>query len=266
MWEAGTPMSDSGCLEPLPWETRNLSRESFAVSGSFFAQPDEQCLKTSLAAVREAHGRFFVQARFTPDTRTSRMLEANGFYFVESTLRPSAALGEYATLDRFVADSSGVLPRRYERTELDVRTVDRSDHGMITAVRMIANESFVYDRFHVDHNCPAEAASRRYSLWVGDLFADGTVRFHVLLLRTQPVAFMASRKGDLLLAGFARRYASAGLGEFFWLSVLEHLRADGVRRVSTLISVNNVAALNLYTRLTFKFCDPESTFHLWAFG
>jgi ribosomal protein S18 acetylase RimI-like enzyme len=77
---------------------------------------------------------------------------------------------------------------------------------------------------------------------------------------------MASRGGNLLLAGFDRRHANAGLGEFFWLSVCDRLRARGVRRVTTRISVNNIAVLNLYARLNFKFRDPEMTFHLWGSG
>ena len=75
---------------------------------------------------------------------------------------------------------------------------------------------------------------------------------------------MASRGGDLLLAGFARKYAGGGLGEFFWLRVLQNLGADGVDRVSTLISINNLSVLNLYARMGFKFRDSRATFHLWG--
>ena len=259
-------MPDSLCLEPVPWETRNLGIESFAVSASFFMAPDEGVLRKSLADLRTVHGTFFVQARFRPDTKTSRILEATGFYFVETTLGPSVALTGYAELDRFVADPSSVLPLRYDRSGLEVRAVAASDRELARDVRTIAGESFVDDRFHLDHNCRPDVADSRFRLWVDDLFRDGAVRFHVLLLRAQPIAFMASREGDLLLAAFTRSYASAGLGEFFWLSVLDRLRRDGLKRVSSVISVNNVAALNLYARLNFKLRDPKSTFHLWASG
>jgi ribosomal protein S18 acetylase RimI-like enzyme len=259
-------METSRCLEPVPWETRNLGVESFAVSAAFVTAPDEAVLRKSLEDLRSAHGRFFVQARFRPDTRISRILEANGFYFVETTLGPSVALSGYDELDRFVADPSSVLPRRYERSSLDVRAVAGSDLAMVEEIKAIAGTSFVDDRFHVDHNFPGDVADRRFRLWVDDLFRDATVRFHVLLLRTEPIAFMASREGDLLLAAFARSHARVGLGEFFWLTVIDRIRAGGVARVTSLISANNVAALNLYARLNFKFRDPKSTFHLWASG
>jgi len=256
----------SGCLDPIPWETRNLGLPSFAVGASFLEHPDGTLLPRELADLRHAHARFFVQARFPPDTRTSQILEANGFYFVEATVSPSVALAGYAELDMFVEQRAGVLPKRYERSSFDLQRIGRSDHPLAAAVRTIAGESFVDDRFHVDHNCPAGVADARYRLWVDDMFDDETVRFDVLLLDARPIAFMASRRGDLLLAGFAPRYVSAGLGEYFWLRVLERLRSDGVARVRTLVSVSNVPILNLYARLNFKFRDPQSTFHLWVSG
>lgn len=259
-------MSTDRCLEPAPWETRNLGIEAFAVASSFFLNPDEATLRRALEGARGAGGQFFVQARFSPDSRTSQVLEANGFYYVETTLRPSLSLEKSAALDRVSADVSVVLPRRYPRPDLEITSVAASDTPMVETIAAIAAESFVDDRFHADHNCPAGLAGRRYRLWVGDLLDDASVAVEALLLRGEPVAFMASRGGDLLLAGFDRRHANAGLGEFFWLCVLDRLRARGVERVRTRISVANVAVLNLYARLDFKLRDPEVTFHLWGSG
>lgn len=253
----------SAYLEPLPWETRNLGVEAFAVGAAFFSQPDERLLQKSLADLRDAHGGFFVQARFKTDSKTAQVLEASGFYFVEATLSPSVALSKYAALERFEADPSAVLPERCKTTALEVVAVSLSDGPTVAAIGKIASESFVDDRFHVDHNCDPETANRRYALWVDDLVRDASVRFHVLRVREQPIAFMASKAGDLLLAGFARQDANRGLGEFLWLRVLQDLRREGVSRVRTVISVNNTSALNLYARLGFKFRDPRSTFHLW---
>lgn len=256
-------MADSGCLEALPWETRNLGIASFAVSASFVANPDENTLTRSLTDVRNVHGSFFVQARLASDTRVAQILEKSGFYFVELVLAPHVTLSKYALLDRFVADPAHVLSGRCDLSELDVTEVAAGDLAMAAAVRTIAGESFVDDRFHVDHNCDHDTANRRYQLWVDDLLSDGGVRCHVLLLRKQPVGFLASKRSDLLLAAFARRYAGAGLGEYFWLRVLHDLRLEGVKVVRTVVSANNISALNLYGRLQFKFGTPRSTFHLW---
>jgi ribosomal protein S18 acetylase RimI-like enzyme len=257
-------MSDSQCLDPVPWETRNLGLAAFAIGADFFREPDERMLKRCLEAAQRAHGDVFVQARCKPDTNTSQILEASGFYFVEATVCPRVVFAKYAVLDRFVADPRRVLPARYKAADVDVVLVTAAHRDMVAAIRMVAGEAFTDDRFHVDHNCDAETANRRYRFWVDDLFGDPAVRFRVLTLQRQPVAFMASRRSDLVLAGFAPTYASSGLGEFFWLRVLEELRRDGVKSVSSLISLNNISALNLYARLRFKFREPRTTFHFWA--
>lgn len=256
-------MGDSDCLEALPWETRNLGIASFSVSSWFVANPDGDTLTRRLAALQDTHGSYFVQARFPSDTKLAQLLEQRGFYFVELVLSPHVALSKYAVLDRFVADPARVLAGRCDLSELDVTEVAAAERAMAAAVRTIAGESFVDDRFHVDHNCDHEAANRRYQFWVDDLLGDSAVRCHVLLLRKQPVGFLASKGGDLLLAAFARRYAGAGLGEYFWLRVLQDLRHKGVKVVRTVVSASNLSALNLYGRLQFKFGAPRSTFHLW---
>jgi len=251
-------------LEPLPWETRNLGIESFAVSDAFLRSPDTGTLNACLADLHQTHGTTFVQARFTTNTKTAQILEASGFYFVEATLSPFIALPKYSALERFAADPSLVLPERCKAADLEVLIVGESTPDIVAPIREIAGESFVADRFHVDHNCDPDMANRRYVLWVDDLLRDDAVRFHVLLFRKEAIAFMASKAGDLLLAGFGRAHANRGLGEFFWLRVLEDLRREGVNGVSTVISVNNTSALNLYARLGFKFREPRSTFHLWT--
>jgi ribosomal protein S18 acetylase RimI-like enzyme len=259
-------MDDSNCLEALPWETRNLGVASFSVRASFVANPDEKALMRALAAVQDAHGSCFVQARFTADTTVARTLAQCGFYFVETVLSPHVSLAKHAVLDRFVADPARVLPGRCALADLEVGDLAAGDHATAAAVRAIAGESFVDDRFHIDHSCDHATANRRYQLWVDDLLRDDGVRCHVLRLRTEPVGFLASRQGDLLLAAFAPRYAGAGLGEYFWLRVLQDLRLGGTKVVRTVISTNNVAALNLYVRLQFKLAAPRATFHLWARG
>jgi hypothetical protein len=79
---------------------------------SFFQNPDEAVLRRALDGVRRATGPFFVQARCSPDSRTSQALETNGFYFVETTLRPSLILIRSAALERFrkILDSAIVQP------------------------------------------------------------------------------------------------------------------------------------------------------------
>lgn len=251
------------CLTPIPWETRNLGMPAFALSASFAQAPDEARLRAALQQCRTAHASFFAQARITPDSRLSQMLERHGFYFVETALRVSIALAKPSALDAFRVAPEAVLPRRYATDTLALRPLEARTGHDIDAVLAIAAESFVDDRFHHDHQCPTEVADRRYRLWTADLLADASVHIDLLTLREAPIGFMARRGEHLLLAGFARRYAGAGLGQYLWLRVLDGMDRSGLRRAHSVVSANNIPVLNLYTRLGFRFSAPQPTYHTW---
>jgi ribosomal protein S18 acetylase RimI-like enzyme len=256
-------MTDEGCLVPLPWETRNLGIAAFALSPAFLAKPDETRLCAELAGADAAHDRYFVEARLGFDSAITRLLEAHGFYFVEATVCPHVRLTRYEPLRRFLADPGSFLPARYPPAGLTTAVLERGHAALCDHVRRIAGESFSTDRFHGDYNCDSALAGRRYSLWVDDLLADPGVAFDVLHLKSEPIAFMARKGGHLVLAGFAKRYSGAGLGDFFWLHTLARVQAAGLKDVHTRVTLRNVAVLNLYARLQFKFRDPGATFHLW---
>ena len=256
-------MSDSEALVPLPWETRNLGIEAFALNGDIANRADAAAVRSCLDRKAREIGRFFVQARIKMDSRSSRALEQSGFYFVEATLSPVAVFRENDTLTRMLANPAGALLSRHRAADVQVIKLAGDDGASRAAVEEIAAESFIDDRFHVDHNCPSGVADRRYVYWVKDLLEDPAVSFDVLSLNRQPVAFLARRGEQLLIGGFARRYAGAGLGDFLWLQVLRQMKAEGLTRARTLVSVRNFPSLNLHARLGFKFRDPSATFHYW---
>lgn len=260
-------MSDSGCLVHIPWESRNLGVESFALADSFVATPDEALLCASLQRKIEDNGRIFAQARLAKQQLVlSSMLERYGFSFVEATLKPFTVLRKNPRLDEFVNDRLSVVPGRFASGGLHVRPLDRQVEGDCRRVREIAAESFTDDRFHLDPLCSTEMADRRFVFWVDDLLADGTVIVTLLVWDGTVIAFMARRGDHLILAGFARSHVNSGLGEYLWLAVLAEMRAAGLPQARTLIACNNIPVLNLYSRLGFKFRDPEVTFHYWSDG
>jgi len=256
-------MSGGDELIPLPWETRNLGIDAFGLGERVASGADATVLESCLRRKAEQLGSFFVQARVGMDTRSARALEQNGFYFVEATVSPIANFNARDVAARLAADPSEALPSRHRHSDLSVEALEADDLASRAALETIAAESFTEDRFHVDHNCPRETADRRYVYWVDDLLEDPAVTFEIVRLRGDPIAFMARRAEQLLLAGFAKRYVSAGLGEFLWLQVLRRMRAQGLARARTLVSVRNLSSLNLHARLGFRFRDPSATFHYW---
>ncbi|MFC1657527.1 hypothetical protein ACFL2P_03040, partial [Candidatus Moduliflexota bacterium] len=223
-------MTDEGStaapvLEPVSWETRNLRRASFQLTEAFSGKPDEASLRRALAAAA-AHGEIFVQARV--DCRESRvvaLLEGCGFHFVETTLGPRSVLERNKVLARFEEDPGEFLPRKFSCADLSLEVSQRGDAATLEEIRGMARHTFDSDRFHLDHLCPAGAASKRFAHWVDDLAADPQVVFYSLLLRGKRTGFFAVKEDYLVLAGLSASHRQSGLGDFFWLSVLQHLKS-----------------------------------------
>lgn len=252
------------CLTPLEYETRNLGMASFAVTDEYIATPDSTELKTTLATVAALHDRLFIQAKLIlPQHSTAQhVLAAHGFMFAETALSPYCRISHNSTLHAFRTDRQAWLPRRSRNSELEIGLLERTSATEQAAVSRIAGESFNSDRFHLDPNCPPGAADRRYVLWVEDLLrSDAT--FHLIRCRGEIIGFLVRTGQRLLLAGFARKYAMSGLGDFFWLSVLDAMASDGIELATTQISANNLPVLNMYARLGFKFRDATALFHYW---
>ncbi len=251
------------CLVPLDYESRNLSMASYALVEEFLHAPDHTQLTHSLTEKAKQHNKIFAQAKVTREHLAAvPVLGNSGFSFVETSLVPHSVLSRNAVLKEFLATPQAFVPKRFDTDELSLLLMAPDDFDTRAAVKRIAAESFVSDRFHVDPQCPSGLADRRYVYWVDDLFTAG-VTFHVLMLRNEIIGFMARQKEHLLLAGFARTYAASGLGDYLWLGVLGAMLTEGVTQARTQISTNNIPVLNLYVRLGFKFKDPTAIFHLW---
>jgi GNAT superfamily N-acetyltransferase len=258
-------MSENDCLVYVPWETRNLGIQSFALSEYFIENPDEELLRDTLQKKKQEYGSIFVQVRLGKQyLPIAPIIERNGFYFVESTLVPYTSLKKNSRFVEFIRDRRPFVPSRYDAADLVFVLLDKRSKDDCRKIREIAAESFSDDRFHIDAKCSKEVADRRFVYWVDDLLGDDAVIFNVLEHRGDATGFMARRGDNLILAGFAPQYINSGLGEYLWFAVLQDMQEQGIVQVRTLISSNNTAVLNLYVRMGFKFKDPAATFHYWS--
>ncbi|MCX7846945.1 MAG: hypothetical protein N2595_02790 [bacterium] len=255
---------DAERVRHLPWEERNLGRPSYELNCSNLLAEEALAVRERFRALEMA-GPIFVQARVEhQDTRIHQMLTQLGFVPIEATIDPYCVLSRNEVVARYVSDPQAFLPRRFSENEVEVAELDRQDGTQTKAVLAVAEESFVADRFHVDHRCPDHLAGRRYRLWTEDLLRDKEVSFVMLVVRGSVAGFFAYKGEHLILAGLSRLYAGSGLGDYFWLGVLQRIRGTGIESVHTRISVNNVPVMNLYARLGFKFRNPAMVFHYWS--
>jgi hypothetical protein len=253
------------CLRETPWETRNLGVPAYAVTPAFFDAPDFPGLRRELQVLAAAHGRLFAAARpgrkFLPRVP---QLQSLGFYLVECTVAPTMVFDRNPVLREFESEPSSFLPRRYSPADVEFRTLASVPPDLAPRIRAMAQDSFQDDRFHWDHQCPPEVADQRFAFWMEDLMGDPEVRFDLLFLRGEPIAFFARKGNHQIVSGFARERAASGLGEFFWLSTNRAVRNEGYPSVHSLISCNNLPSLNLCARCGYRFKDTGYTFHYWV--
>ena len=68
-------------------------------------------------------------------------------------------------------------------------------------------------------------------------------------------------EGKLALHAVAESHRGRGLARHLWTALCETLFAAGTQQVSSSISVANLAAVNLYAALGFKFRKPKDVYH-----
>lgn len=259
-------MVDYIYLNPLSYETRNLGLPSFELNTTFLENPDEKTLASDIDQAKQDFQHFFIQVRIPnpkQNLKTVKIIERSGFYFVEANLEPQTNLKRNSVFKDFLNNKDKFIPKKYKLEELNVSYLDKNDPQKIDFIKEMAETSFSDDRFHVDFNCPEDIANKRFAYWIDDLYSDLNTLFLHLNYLNNPIAFFCHKQQNLILAGFAQKYVNSGLGSFFWLSVLEQLFINGIYQAKTLISVNNISVLNLYSRIGFSFKNPSVTFHYW---
>ncbi|MCB2263498.1 MAG: GNAT family N-acetyltransferase [Candidatus Thiosymbion ectosymbiont of Robbea hypermnestra] len=178
----------------------------------------------------------------------SMFLESKGFGFIETVLYPE--------LDRlqalaFPADGFVIAPAL------------RCD---LAALREIAERSFRHGRYHVDPRLDSGLADARYGRWVANSLDHPRQRLLKVVMDTRIIGFfIVESMGDKgvywHLGAIDPAWQGRGYGERVWRALLRYCRDAGRDGVVTSIPARNVAILNLYAKLGFRFRRPEATFH-----
>lgn len=239
-----------------PWDSAALGAPAAAI-GDIAVAPDAAvaAIAEAAAALRDrlaAAGIALASARVpSRDLRATMLLEAAGFRWVELVLDPfRAPLPAVSAPD-------GVVVRPAETADLPV-------------LGEIAATAFTTGRHALDPRLDPGLAGRRYRRWletsVGDprrtilaAHADGDLAG--LFLTESP----ADGTVRWLLTAIAPAAQGRGIGRRVWSAVLALHAAAGIERVETTISTHNVAVLNLYAQLGFRFGEPRASFH-WVPG
>lgn len=179
--------------------------------------------------------------------RESAWLESRGFRFIEMVYRPR--------LDRLPSASSpdsGLLITQAQARDLP-------------ALEEIAGQAFTTGRFHLDPFLERGLSGKRYRSWVRTSLANPEHQVLKATLDGALVGFFVVEEADAAaywhLTAMAPAFQGRGLGESLWRAMVARHRETGIRVVETSISAHNVAVINLYAKLGFRFGEAQMTFH-----
>ena len=213
-------------IERVPWDSAALDCEAYELQS---AAPG------ALAQVR-APGHYTVKVDPLAD---KRILHENGFYYCDTLIEPYCAAREFKLQPH---PAAGV-----------------SRDAVLEPLLAICRGAFEQGRFHRDFNVERARADLRYENWLRTLHAAGKV--YGLLWEDELAGFIAHEGGKLVLHALGAKHRGRGLARHLWSAVCADLARQGVAELTSSISATNLAALNLYVSLGFRFRNPVDVYH-----
>lgn len=189
-----------------------------------------------LARATEVSGHFTVKV----DPQASKaLLHRYGFYYCDTLLVP-------------------VVSRERFRGAPDPRA--GIDHAVSRdALVAICRDSFDFGRFHRDFQMPKAAADQRYVNWLLQLADRGEV--FGLMWDGALAGFFACDGPRILLHAVAEEFRGRGLAKHLWTGACEALFAAGHPRLQSSVSAANLAIVNLYASLGFRYQQATDIYH-----
>lgn len=214
-------------LSPTPWDQRIFGLYTWELVNT-----DEN----TLSSIGAHPGHYTAKVDPLDD---KSLLHRHDFYYCDTLLEP------YAGFKQFV---------NYPDSRVSVNW-----HPEREAVLGIASGAFRHGRFHRDFNLDSSLADRRYEQWVAELLDEGNCC--AILFEGVTAAFIGCRGSKLVLHAVATDFQGRGLAKYLWSSVISELFAAGHTEVCSSVSASNLAVVNLYASLGFRFRNPVDIYH-----
>lgn len=220
-------MSENRQIKPVPWDKVAFGFDCFEI-----VDPDPALLEKAVTLP----GHYTVKVDPLADKSP---LHQYGFYYCDTLIEP------WCTADRLI--------------DFTHQGVTFSTNVPVEAIVEICHNAFFYGRFHRDFNIDAKKADARYENWLKELHRAGQV--YGLLLDGNVAGFIAHSGGKLVLHAMSPAYRGKGLARFFWSKVCRQLFDQGHAEIQSSISFVNMAVINLYAALGFRFRSPVDVYH-----
>ena len=210
-----------------PWDSSVLGIDAFEIEAPTI---------DVLVAATKTPGHYTIK---TDCLASKHLLQNFGFYYCDTLIEP------YCTRERF---------EPYEHPDVYV-----SKEASLCQLIDICNGAFEYGRFHRDFSISKTQADKRYTNWLTQLHATGNV--YGLFYKDQLKGFIAIVNNQLVLHAISKQFRGQGLAKFLWTPVCRALFDTPYDEIFSSISAGNLAIVNLYGNLGFKFRKSIDVYH-----
>jgi len=175
---------------------------------------------------------------------SKELLHRYGFYYCDTLLEP------YCTAERFQASSHDGVRVNWEVG--------------IDEVLSICDGGFSHGRFHRDFQVAGALADLRYNNWLKQLHNQRNT--FGLEYEGTTAAFFAVSGAKVVLHAVSEKFRGKGLAKALWSAGYLELYGKGHAELSSSVSACNLAVVNLYASLGFRFRNPVDVYHRFNDG
>lgn len=170
---------------------------------------------------------------------SKELLHRHGFYYCDTLLEP-------------FADRPRLIAVDHEQVGIDLAPET-------AAILEISHGAFRHGRFHRDFNLDPALADSRYDQWTKQLCDEKNV--FGLTYAGDLAAFFGFRENRMVLHAVAKDFQGKGLAKYLWSRACCELFDRGHEELSSSVSASNLAIVNLYASLGFRFRKPIDLYH-----
>jgi hypothetical protein len=170
---------------------------------------------------------------------SKKLLHEYGYYYCDTLLEP------YCCRKNFISHNH--------------EQVGISTEIPLEELMAICDGAFEHGRFHRDFNLDPRGSDRRNNNWLRQLYREDTV--FTLMVDNEVAGFFACVGSKIVLHALGDRFKGKGLAKYLWSAACLSRFEVGHGELCSSVSASNLAVVNLYVSLGFRFRAPCDIYH-----
>lgn len=212
---------------PTPWDKKALGIDTYELL---------EYTEEALEAARKKSGHYTIKV---DPLSSKKNFQKFGFYYCDTLIEPFCSIEKF----KFWHSESVYIDKNVDVSEL----------------LHIGSGSFKHGRFHRDFNVDKISADKRYDNWLRQLHKEGNV--FGIFYEGKIVSFFGYSSEKIVLHSVIEDIRGKGLAKYLWSAGCKELFESGHRELTSSVSSSNVAIINLYSSIGFKFRNPLDVYH-----